>query len=438
MELEQAFGTPGSKAMGSANFALLSRYYTQPARRTSASLKLNFGGGRFIELNTDDVEAIAKYYDSLPHDSERYNFVYDTMSRADKFNAMLYKIGRRTEAPPANPMNDPENQMTLDINEYASKKKSASDLDRSSVRSAGLSTALRQAYAKYPQAQSDIEALVMHDMDVQKNTGQELKAQARTNQRQDDIDAQMRDVTRKQSNKISSLDQENDDLSAELDRLSQELDSMHRQTGSEPERKPDSDADNKSGDAPDSRDYSVNTRSDGRAEKSQQRAADAEKRQPEPQAPKLRPGSATFKPQGSTLGTVPMVRPNTIDVIDEPGTSPAMDQMVRQIKRRGPAPAIGRPQVAPAAPAPLAPPSSMSQPPETDDPETDPDFDADSAYNAARNAEEQPDTNVFQFPGSTRRGEPEQPDLFDNPPRTGTYNESQELRRMRELAGLTE
>jgi len=50
---------------------------------------------------------------------------------------------------------------------------------------------------------------------------------------------------------------------------------------------------------------------------------------------------------------------------------------------------------------------------------------------------------VFQFPDRLSRTNKEpddmdQPDLFDNPPRTGTYNESQELRRMRELAGLAQ
>jgi hypothetical protein len=59
---------------------------------------------------------------------------------------------------------------------------------------------------------------------------------------------------------------------------------------------------------------------------------------------------------------------------------------------------------------------------------------------AAPDAEETPD-NVFQFPNRLSRADTapddtEQPDLFDTPPRTCTYNECQELRRMRELAGL--
>lgn len=415
LEAEQAFGTPGSKAMGSANFALLSRFYTRPKNRTSANLTLNFGAGKLVELTTDDVEAIAKYYDTLPADADRYDFVYDTMSRADKFNALLYRLGLRQPPKPPIPTS---NQTAMDLSEREVKRNSNTDLDRSSVRSAGLSTALRQAYAKYPQAQSDIEALVMHDLDVQKNTGQELQAQNKINRRQDDIDIQLRDVNRQQSKKISTLDQENDDLSAELDRLSRELDAMHAQTVAEPERKKDSGSSEKSDSAVDTRSYGSGTvGSDARAEKTQRRAADAEKRKPNPSLPKLKPGSNTFKPLGSTLATAPMAKPTpapmpTIDVIDKPSASLATTpEPVEE---------------------PFKDPAEFTPPPSLGKPETD--------SEVAPDAEEEPN-NVFQFPNRLSRPDNEpaamdQPDLFDNPPRTGTYNESQELRRMRELAGL--
>jgi hypothetical protein len=414
--------------MGSANFALLSRHYTKPANRTSPNLVLNFGGNQLVELSDADVDAIAKYYDTLPTDADRYDFVYATMSRGDKFNALLTKLGLRK--PPAPPI-PTSSQTAMDLSEREVKKNSSTGLDRSSVRSAGLSTALRQAYAKYPQAQSDIEALVMHDMDVQKNTGQELQSQNKINRRQDEIDIQLRDVNRQQSKKISTLDQENDELSAELDRLSRELDAMHRQTGTEPARKKDSDTSKKTDADTDSRDYGVNVQSTGRAEKSQQRAADVEKRKSEPA--KLRPGSATFKPLGST---VPMVKPAapapapapTIDVIDEPSTSAAMGQMAKSLSEPRKSSALDQTAqslVSPPAVEPIMNPDSalptrLSQP--------------------APDAEETPD-NVFQFPNRLSRADTapddaDQPDLFDTPPRTGTYNESQELRRMRELAGL--
>ena len=441
--MEFGFGPPGSRAMGTGNFALLHRAYVNKRPRLSRNLQLDFGNNQVVELDDADIEAVANYYDTLPADQDRYAFVYDVMSRGDKFNSLLQKLGRRTGTP------EQPNLLERD-----SKKNPSTGLDRSSVRSAGLSTALRQAYAKYPQAQSDMEALVMHDMDVQKNTGQELKSQDRTNQRQDDIDIQLRDVNRQQNKKISTLDQENDVLSAELDRLSQELDAMHRQTGTEPERKKDSDLSKKPDTDTGSRDYGVNVQSTARAEKSQQRATGAKKRKPATEPARLKPGS--IKPSktppvniGATPAmAMPVVKPPvpTIDVIDEPGTSAAIGQMAKSLSDPAKSPALGQvaqsltkpPAIEPILNPDQALPTRLGQA-DTDN-ELDPDFDADSAYTDARNSEDQPN-NVFQFPDRLSRtnkepGAVNQPDLFDNPPRTGTYNESQELRRMRELAGL--
>ena len=405
-ELELAFGAPGSKAMGSANFGLLSRYYTRPSQRMQPTLTLNFGSDNTVQLTGADVEAIAKYYDTLPADADRYDFVYDTMSRADKFNALLARLGlRQPPAPPPAPI-PTANQTAMDLNEVGPEKDP--DLSRSGVRSAALNTALRLAYANYPQAKSDMEALLMYDMDVQKNTSQELKSQDQTNQRQDDVDIQLRDVNRKQSNKIGSLDDENDALSAELDKLSRELDAMTAQTGTAPERRKDSDSDTvkKSDSATDTGSYGVNTRSDSRAEKSQKRSADAEKRKsepaPAPEPARLKPGSNTFKPVGSTLPMTPAVKPPmpTINVIDRPDPRSAMSQMAQSLSNPSTSSAIGQtaqsltnPPAKDSITDPMAPPTRLGAP--------EPDVDADSAYSAARSAEDEPD-NVFKFPGSKK------------------------------------
>jgi hypothetical protein len=118
----------------------------------------------------------------------------------------------------------------------------------------------------------------------------------------------------------------------------------------------------------------------------------------------------------------------TIDVIDEPSTSAAMGQMAKSLSEPRKSSALDQTAqslVSPPAVEPIMNPDSalptrLSQP--------------------APDAEETPD-NVFQFPNRLSRADTapddaDQPDLFDTPPRTGTYNESQELRRMRELAGL--
>ena len=435
------FGPPGSRAMGTGNFALLHRAYVNKRPRLSRNLQLDFGNNQVIELDDADIEAVANYYDTLPTDQDRYAFVYDVMSRGDKFSSLLQKLNRRTGTP-----------QQPNLLERDSKKNPSTELDRSSVRSAGLSTALRQAYAKYPQAQSDIEALVMHDMDVQKNTGQELQAQAKINQRQDDIDVQMRDVNRQQSKKIGSLDDENDALSAELDKLSRELDAMNRQTGVEPERKKDSDSSEKSDTDTDTRSYGGGTvGSTARAEKSQQRAADAEKRKPDPDPARLKPGSTTFKPLGTT---VPMVKPApapmpTIDVIDQPGTSPAMGQMAQQLTN----PPVAEPLTNPPVAQPDTElPAKFGEPAEPDVDQSQADLFGEPAQPKADSpiptklstvdAEEEPPlpANVSDLDQARRtRDQLRQATAQKKRDaiRTGTF-ESQELRRMRELAGLAQ
>ena len=435
------FGPPGSRAMGTGNFALLHRAYVNKRPRLSRNLQLDFGNNQVVELDDADIEAVANHYDTLPTDQDRYAFVYDVMSRGDKFNSLLQKLGRRTGTP-----------QQPNLLERDSKKNPSTDLDRSSVRSAGLSTALRQAYAKYPQAQSDIEALVMHDMDVQKNTGQELQAQAKINQRQDDIDVQMRDVNRQQSKKIGSLDDENDALSAELDKLSRELDAMNRQTGVEPERKKDSDSSEKSDTGTDARSYGGGTvGSTARAEKSQQRAADAEKRKPDPEPARLKPGSATFKPLGTT---VPMVKPApapmpTIDVIDRPGTSPAVGQMAQQLTNPPVSQQLTNP---PVAQPDTELPAKFGEPAEPDVDQGQADLFGEPVQPkvdtpiptklGAVDAEEEPPlpANVSDLDQARRtRDQLRQATAQQarDAIRTGTF-ESQQLRRMRELAGLAQ
>ena len=384
--MELGYGPPGSRAMGTGNFALLHRAYVNKRPRLSKNLQLNFGDNHSIELDDADIEAVAKYYDALPADQDRYEFVYNVMSRGDKFDALLQKLGRKTKTP--------QQQQQLDLLERDVKQNSSSNLDRGSVRSAALNTALRQAYAKYPQAQSDVEALIMQDLDVQKNTSQELQSQTKINQRQDDIDVQLRDVARKQSNKIGNLDDENDALSAELDRLSRELDAMHAQTGSEPERRKDSDSDTvkKSDSDTGPSNYGVNVSSDARADKSQKRSADAEKRKSEPEAPPSQQDLAStvppyIPPPRPTVDVTPAVKPPmpTINVIDRPDPSAAMSQMAQSLSNPSTSSTIGQtaqsltnPPAKDSITDPMAPPTRLRAPePEN---ELDPDFDADTAY----------------------------------------------------------
>lgn len=284
------YGAPGSRALGTANFALLHRAYVNKRPKLSRNLRLEFGPNQAVDLDDDDIEAVAAHYDTLPTDQDRYNFVYDTMSRGDKFTALLRQLGRRG-----------------DLLEQDSKKKSNSPLDRKDVKSATLNTALRQAYAKYPQANSDIEALALHDLNYQQNTSQDLSTQAKTNQRQDSVDNQLKDVARKQSSKISDLDQENDELSAELDQLNQEINAMSRQVGITPKDTP------KDSDKP----SVINLNVGDRGERTQQRKDDVKQRD----AQKSEPAVTTSPAMGQVAQSLANPPAPTIDVIDKPAVA---------------------------------------------------------------------------------------------------------------------
>jgi hypothetical protein len=225
---------------------------------------------------------------------------------------------------------------------------------------------------------------------------------------------------------------------------------MNRQTGAEPEPKKDSDSSEKSDTDTDTRSYGGGTvGSTARAEKTQQRAADAEKRKPDPEPARLRPGSTTFKPLGTT---VPMVKPApapmpTIDVIDEPGTSPAMGQMAQQLTNP---PMPQQPANTPVSQPDTELPAKFGEPAEPDVDQSQADLFGEPAPPKADNpiptklsavdAEEEPPlpANVSDLDQARRtRDQLRQATAQKKRDaiRTGTF-ESQELRRMRELAGL--
>lgn len=101
-------------------------------------------------------------------------------------------------------------------------------VDRSATKSPALSALLKQAYAKYPNADSDVEAYIRQDMDNQQHTDSTLTRQSNVNQDQSKYINRLQDVARKQNSKIGAIDQENDHLETELSRLGKELDAMEK------------------------------------------------------------------------------------------------------------------------------------------------------------------------------------------------------------------
>lgn len=212
------YGAIGSKALGGANFKMLVDFYQ--GRKTAATLTLTFGDD-VIKLGDLEVDALADHYNKLEDMSDKRDFVYSTMSRLDKFMALANRLNLHIT-----PVSMSGGQAGL-----FERRKEQPDLSRSGVKDPKLSVALRQAYAKYPSARSDIEAFIRNEIENQTATDQNFSSQSKTNARQDQTLDRLRDVSKKQSQQIANLDQENDDLDNELNQLNREIDSFERQLG---------------------------------------------------------------------------------------------------------------------------------------------------------------------------------------------------------------
>lgn len=220
----QEYGPVGSRAMGAGNFGDLVNFFQGPRR--SANLVLDFGNGNTAVLTLADVDAVADFYNTLPDMQAKHDFVYGVMARYDRFIAMARKLNLSMPA-----LKSP-NQPDL----FERKKKSQSDLDRSSVRDPKLAVALRQAYSRYPSAASDIEAFIRQELEATADAERNFGVQNKTNARQDQTIDQLRDLARRQSQRITALDKENDELDDELNRISKEIATMDKQVAGE---KPD-------------------------------------------------------------------------------------------------------------------------------------------------------------------------------------------------------
>lgn len=221
-----AYGTPGSRAMALGNFGAFSKFYLDPKTRTSPTLTLNFGGNNTVKLSEADVERLAQYYNQLPDMQAKKEFATVIMGNYNKFAQLTKTMNMITvpKQPTANPA-----QPDL----FEKKNQEPADISRGKVRSSELNVLLKQAYAKYPQATSDIEALLMYDLDQRKNTDANFRQQDSTNRRQDDVMKQLSDLSRRQSQQIAALDSENEALNAELDRLEAEIPQMTQQVATQ-------------------------------------------------------------------------------------------------------------------------------------------------------------------------------------------------------------
>lgn len=380
------YGAVGSKALGGANFKMLVDFYQ--GRKTAATLTLTFGDD-VIKLSDPEVDALADHYNQLQDMSDKRDFVYNTMSRSDKFLALADRLNLNVT-----PVNMSAGQAGL----FEREKKEQPDLSRSGVKDPKLSVALRQAYAKYPSARSDIEAFIRNEIENQTTTDQSFGAQNKTNARQDQTLDRLRDLSKKQSQQIANLDQENDSLDNELNQLNREIDGMERQLRQGGNKEPVSRSKvdlPKADKEPSAFAGSGQTR---RSDSREKREKDKDQRNTEINKPA---NTNTYAPP--TIGIKPPVEPAAKSQPAATQTAPMRDQPLPTTVDRGPrAPKVTK----------------------------DPNSNVTYMYNEPV---ELPAGGDDVLPTINRARADRQADMFDQP-RTGTMGET--VRRLKELAGL--
>jgi hypothetical protein len=194
----------GSENLGRANMELLIRAYNEP---TSPRVTLQFGN-RILQLDREDIAAIAEYYDdTLPDNSARWNFIRAVMNNYDNFATVLQKIGRRSAA----------NIKQPGLFQEAGKKKDTDDLV--AVRDVALQRAITKAKSDFPTAGSGLEALAQDFMKSQAQDRRDFDKLQTAKRQHDQLLSQISKVDQEQQQEIQDLEDQNDSMSQRLQQL---------------------------------------------------------------------------------------------------------------------------------------------------------------------------------------------------------------------------
>jgi hypothetical protein len=179
---------------------LLIKAYVEP---TSARTTLSFGN-RILELDRQDIEAVAHYYDNLlKDDTARWNFISGVMSDPDSLTDVLVKLGRRKSQTARQP----------GLFQEADKKK------EDDIKDVALQRAISNARASFPTAGSGFEALSKQFMQSQDDDQRSIGNIKKANRRQDQLLSQINQIDQNQTQEIDSLEKDNDSLEQRLQQL---------------------------------------------------------------------------------------------------------------------------------------------------------------------------------------------------------------------------
>ena len=201
-ELDEAYGAVGSKALMNGNFAeFLKR------RASREPYDMDFGSEK-IRMTPAIMDAIAKKYMDDKHASDASPKNRDLKQNAvNNYRSFGYpNLMKQLIASVATP-GEPGEQLPMfeKAQSFQKKKSEEPPLTGRDVKNTRLSRELIKARAAYPAARSDIEALVMRDLDHADQVDAELKTKQNTDAKQDQALQQAQAVNQDQAKNIQAL-----------------------------------------------------------------------------------------------------------------------------------------------------------------------------------------------------------------------------------------
>ena len=207
-ELDEAYGAVGSKALMNGNFAeFLKR------RASREPYDMDFGSEK-IRITPAIMDAIAKKYMDDKHASDaspknrdlKQNAVnnYRSFGYPNLMKQLIDSVATPGDTPAPG---EPGEQLPMfeKAQSFQKKKSDEPPLTGRDVKNTRLSRELTKARAAYPTARSDIEALVMRDLDHADQVDAELKTKQNTDAKQDQALQQAQAVNQDQAKNIQAL-----------------------------------------------------------------------------------------------------------------------------------------------------------------------------------------------------------------------------------------
>jgi hypothetical protein len=181
-----------TKQYGTVNLANFINAY-----QGNQPVQFDFPGGRSYKLSTQWVDMLGDYYNTLETQNDKAQLVYYVLTDYNKTIRLLNDLAQSK----------------------LFEKKSLDPASNPELKSTKLSRLKTQARAKYPAANSDMEAMVADFVDSQENDQKEFERVKSANLKQDELLKQITAINRAQDQEIDGLDSNRATLQKNIQQL---------------------------------------------------------------------------------------------------------------------------------------------------------------------------------------------------------------------------